>query len=279
MGQNIHITILVDNTAARADLKNEHGLSLWIEYEGRTILFDVGQGDAIFHNATALGLNLEKVEAIVLSHGHYDHTGPLAEVLTHISKANIFVHPDALSTRFSRKVTGVHEIGMSHQNQILLRHLAQRQRVIWTSGPSEIFPGVIVTGQIPRHTIFEDTGGAVFTDEQCTAADALLDDQALFFETRQGLVVVLGCAHAGVVNTLDYVTKLIDQRSIYAIIGGMHLVNANLARIEHTIEAYKKYDIQKIMPLHCTGQEAAGTIQKAFGQKCIISGTGAKIGF
>jgi len=98
----------------------------------------------------------------------------------------------------------------------------------------------------------------------------------MFFKTGQGLVVLLGCAHAGVVNTLNYVTKLTNQRNIYAVIGGMHLVNANLTRIEHTIEAFKKYDIQKIVPLHCTGEEAAGKIKKAFGEKCVFSGAGLK---
>jgi 7,8-dihydropterin-6-yl-methyl-4-(beta-D-ribofuranosyl)aminobenzene 5'-phosphate synthase len=145
--------------------------------------------------------------------------------------------------------------------------------------PTEIFPGVFITSRIPRNTDFEDSGGNFFVNQNCQKADELLDDQAIFFKIKQGLVILLGCAHAGVVNTLDYVTKMTNQKNVYAVIGGMHLINANVIRIENTIEAFRKYDVQKIVPLHCTGQEVAIQIKKVFGQKCIISGIGAKIIF
>ena len=274
----INITTLIDNTAAD-NLESEHGLSLWLEFEDKQVLFDTGQTDMILRNAKLLGINLDSADAIVISHGHYDHTGGLKAILDIAPKATLYIHPEALKPKYSQKDSKTKCVGMSDSTKDVIRILADNGRVIWTEMPTEIIPGLFVTSRIPRNTDFEDSGGNFFRNQSCQTADELLDDQAIFFKTKQGLVVLLGCAHAGVVNTLDYVTKLTDQRSIYAIIGGMHLVNANLARIKHTIEAFKKYDIQKIVPLHCTGQDAAGKIKNAFGEKCIISQAGTKIVF
>ena len=275
MDYDIRITVLVDNKTSRADLIAEHGLSLWIEYKEKRILFDTGQSDAVIKNAKQLGVDLARTDAIVISHGHYDHTGGLSAVLDIAVKAKIYLHPAAIETKFIRKASGVKLIGMSDS----AKKAIQGRHVIWTVTPAQLFYGMTVSGQVPRISNFEDVGGAFFVDENCQSPDEILDDQTLFIESTKGLVVVFGCAHSGVVNTLDYVTKLTKQSNIYAIIGGMHLINANLTRIENTIEAFKKYDIQKIVPLHCTGQEATEKMKKAFGEKCMSLEAGAKIVF
>ena len=107
----------------------------------------------------------------------------------------------------------------------------------------------------------------------------MLDDQAIFFETKQGLVVLLGCAHAGVVNTLDYISKLTGEKSIYAVIGGMHLLNASPIRIASTIETFKKYRVQKIVPLHCTGQKAMEDLKNTLGDKYLFLSAGGRVSF
>jgi len=104
---------------------------------------------------------------------------------------------------------------------------------------------------------FEDTGGPFYRDESCTEEDPLQDDQALYIETPAGTVVVLGCAHAGVVNTLDYIAELTHRDRIYAVLGGMHLVRATARRLEATVAALKRYGVQKVGPAHCTGMQAA----------------------
>jgi len=273
MNKDLCITTLVEDTAPGIGLLAEHGLSFWIEYGDKRILFDTGQSDILIQNAKTLGINLAETNAIVLSHGHYDHTGGLPTVLDIASKAKIYLHPAATEPKFSRKVLGVKSIGMSH----LAKKAVQRRHVIWTATPAQIFPGMSVTGQVPRINNFEDVGGAFFVDENYQKPDELLDDQTLFVESAKGLVVVLGCAHSGVVNTLDYISNLTNQNKIYAVIGGMHLLNASRIRIANTIEAFKKYEIQKIVPLHCTGQKAMGDLKNAFGDKCSFLGAGGQI--
>jgi len=138
---------------------------------------------------------------------------------------------------------------------------------------------VAVTGQVPRTNAFEDVGGAFFLDDNCQKPDNLLDDQTLFMESSKGLVVVFGCAHSGVVNILDYISNLTGCEKIYAVIGGMHLLNASPKRITNTIKAFQKYEIQKIIPMHCTGQKAMEVFKNVFGDKCLLLGAGDKISF
>jgi 7,8-dihydropterin-6-yl-methyl-4-(beta-D-ribofuranosyl)aminobenzene 5'-phosphate synthase len=274
----ITITTLI-NDEATDNIQSEHGLSLWLEYGDKHVLFDTGQTDMILRNAELLGIHLDSTDAIVISHGHYDHTGGLKAVLDIAPKAKIYLHPEALGPKYSQKDKQVKKIGMPDSAKEVICDLAGKGRIVWTEIPTEIIPGLFVTSRIPRNTDFEDSGGKFFIHPCCQTIDELLDDQAIFFETKQGLVVLLGCAHAGVVNTLNYVTKLIQQSHIHAVIGGMHLMNANLKRIENTIETFGKYDVQIIVPLHCTGKEAAEKIQKASGDKYRPLKAGAKIVF
>jgi len=275
MNKDLCITTLVEDTALDGSLLAEHGLSFWIEYGDKRILFDTGQSDILVLNAKTLGINLAEVNAIVLSHGHYDHTGGLSTILDIASKAKIYMHPSATEPKFSRKILGVKSIGMPR----LAKKAVQKRHVVWTATPAQIFPGISVTGQVPRTNNFEDVGGAFFVDEHYQKPDELLDDQTLFIESAKGLVVVLGCAHSGVVNALDYISNLTSRNKIYAVIGGMHLLKASRIRISNTIEAFKKYEIQKIVPLHCTGRKAMGDLKNAFGDKCSFLSAGGQIIF
>jgi 7,8-dihydropterin-6-yl-methyl-4-(beta-D-ribofuranosyl)aminobenzene 5'-phosphate synthase len=275
MGYDIRITVLVDNKTSRADLIAEHGLSLWIEYKEKRILFDTGQSNAVIKNAKQLGVDLARTDAIVISHGHYDHTGGLSAVLDIAAKAKIYLHPAAIEAKFIRKASGVKLIGMSDS----AKKAIQGRHVIWTVTPAKLFSGMAVTGQVPRISNFEDVGGIFYLDENCQKVDELLDDQTLFIESAMGLIMVLGCAHSGAVNTIEYISKLTVRKKIHAVIGGMHLMNANRTRIANTINAFGRYDIQKIVPLHCTGQDAMEKLKNAFGNKYMSWGAGEQICF
>ncbi len=238
------ITILMDNVAC-GNLQSEHGLSLWVEYNGKRILFDTGQSDLLLKNAKEIGVNLSETDAIVISHGHYDHTGCLSAVLDIAENATLYIHPEALGPKFTQKGDNIRNIGMTLYTKERIHALEESKRLVWTQMPTEVLPGLFITSQIPRNTNFEDTGGAFFINHNCKKIDKLLDDQALFFETQNGLIVLLGCAHSGVINTLDYVAKLSSQKYIYGAIGGMHLLNASAERIEHTIEAFRQSALSK----------------------------------
>ena len=276
-GQNtITITTLVNNITS-GDLASEHGLSFWLEYNGKHTLFDTGQSDIILKNANLLGIAPAETDAIVISHGHYDHTGGLDAVLDIAPKATLYLHPEALGQKFSRKSDSIKTIGMPEPTKEIIRALAGREKVVWTEKPTEILPGLFTTGKIPRNTNFEDTGGNFFVNEKCTKKDDLWDDQAIFAETRKGIVILLGCAHSGVVNTLDYVAKLTSRNRIYAVIGGMHLLNASDERISCTVDALKQYKVQKISPAHCTGDKAVEKIRSAFPDQICTCYAGSRI--
>lgn len=264
MQTDIRITILVDNTATRPDILAEHGLSLWIEYGTKHILWDTGQSDILLVNAKTLGADLALTDVIAVSHGHYDHTGGLAATLAAAPKAKVYIHPEAMTPRYSKKNT-VRQIGMP---LAAVEYLNNRS-VNWIRSWTQIDTGVFLSGPIPRQTAFEDTGGAFFLDPECRIHDTLPDDQAMVLESEKGLIVIAGCAHSGIVNTLDFISRKTRQNNVYMVIGGMHLGNANQERLEQTIEAFTRYSVQKIIPLHCTGINAIQYLQKALSEKIV----------
>jgi 7,8-dihydropterin-6-yl-methyl-4-(beta-D-ribofuranosyl)aminobenzene 5'-phosphate synthase len=257
------ITVLVENTASRPDLGAEHGLSYWIEMDDRRILFDAGHTDLILRNAAQLGVNLASADAIVLSHGHFDHTGGLAAVLPLCPQARVFIHPKAFEAKFSRHADGtVHDISMPASSAEALRRHAGP--VTQTEQPAKIIEGLFATGAVPRANDFEDTGGDFFLDRACGKPDPIVDDQAMYLPSSGGTVVLLGCAHAGVVNTLHHIARLTGDEPIHAILGGMHLHSATDRRLASTTEALARYTIDVLGPAHCTGAEPTALLRERF---------------
>ncbi|MGQ9504070.1 MAG: MBL fold metallo-hydrolase [Thermogutta sp.] len=262
----VRITILVENTAKGARLLAEHGLAYWIDYGGYHILFDTGQGYVLRHNAAELGIEPASAKALVLSHGHYDHTGGVAEVLSIARQIDVYAHPAALQAKFMRRSDGtVRAIGIP---EAALRALS-RDGVFFheVRQPTAIVPGVMATGPIPRVTPYELPNPHFFLDDSCRTPDLLEDDQAVYITTRHGLVVLLACAHAGVINTIRYIKHLVPDRPIYALIGGMHLADASQERIRETLAELKKQAMELIAPAHCTGMPTTVAICQTFAKR------------
>jgi 7,8-dihydropterin-6-yl-methyl-4-(beta-D-ribofuranosyl)aminobenzene 5'-phosphate synthase len=279
VAKGLSITVLVENTANQAGLLAEHGLAFWIERGGRHILFDTGQGMVLAHNADKLGIGLSTVDDVVLSHGHYDHTGGLLAALPNFSRATVYTHLTAFRDRFVRHPQTVARPVRSPIESLdwLKSHVGQ---VIATrTHPVELAEGVWLTGQIPRQTDFEDAGGAFYLDRACTQADTIVDDQALYMETDHGLVVLLGCAHAGAVNTLDYICLLTGESRIHAVLGGMHLLNANEHRVVETISKLRELDVKQIGLAHCTGFSAMARLHHELPNRCFRCVAGTRIQF
>ena len=278
MSEEIKITVLVENSVNAGGLRAEHGLAWHIQFGSRQILFDTGQSDLLIQNARALQLDLRGLEAVVLSHGHYDHTGGLKAVSQLAPHARFYLHPTALLPKFSGQPGGTgRAIGMNEENVEVLRDAGQS--VVWTNSPTEVAEGIFATGEVPRRNNFEDTGGRFFLDADCSQPDPLVDDQALFFDTREGLVVVLGCAHAGVVNTLDCIQSLHPGRPLRAVLGGLHLLNARQERVNKTLQAFRRWNIGQIVPGHCTGPGAVAQLWTTFPGRCSSCATGTKLIF
>jgi 7,8-dihydropterin-6-yl-methyl-4-(beta-D-ribofuranosyl)aminobenzene 5'-phosphate synthase len=275
---NVSVTVLVENTVRGQGLLGEHGLACWIEYDSYRVLYDTGQGPVLGINACRLEIPLDRAHAIVLSHGHYDHTGGLAGSLGRDLHARIFAHPACAARKTARTSSGAsREVGIPES----ARQVLTQAGVLWvpTTEPRRIVGGLTATGPIPRLTDFEDTGGPFFLDAECREPDPLVDDQALFFPSTQGIVVLLGCAHAGVINTLRYVRQLTDDAPIYAVMGGLHLVQASEERLERTIQELRRLGVQRLGPAHCTGDRATAALWNAFPGHCFEYHVGTRLEF
>jgi len=279
--ENVHrelrITTLVENTAGGGGVLAQHGLSFLIERDGDAVLFDTGAGDLVLYNAQVLGLDLSRVGAVVLSHGHYDHTGGLKAVLKRLPEVRVVAHPVAFHRRYARMSDGTGRVVGCPVSEEEVK--AAGARLELSASPVEVLPGIRTTGEVPRVTDFEDTGGPFFLDEGCTKPDVLADDISLFAETKAGLVVVLGCAHAGVVNILRHVTQLSGGAHIHAVTGGMHLAAASVERLNKTVEAFRELGVERISIGHCTGLRAMCRFMASFGGNCTACAAGTVMSF
>ena len=278
MRKKVKVTVVVENTANEDGIIPEHGICFWIETGSTKVIFDTGQGGVLLNNMYTLGIHLEQAESIVLSHGHYDHTGGLKTVLQLSHNPKVYAHQAAFQSKFACDEYGQSRaIGMPSMNEKSVRQLASD--IVFTTGPMQIVDCLFVTGEIPRVTEFEDTGGPFYLDEGCTKSDPFLDDQALFFESSRGTVVLLGCAHAGVINTLLYIKQLAEGKPIHAVMGGMHLLSASRARMDSTIEYLNRINPDLLGPAHCTGSAATAELWETFSQKCFPCHGGTTIEF
>ena len=266
ISNSVRITVLVDNKPGNG-LTSEHGLALWIEVEGFHILFDTGQGHALIPNARRLKVPLEKTDFLVLSHGHYDHTGGVGEVLQRAPKARLILHKNIMADRYSVLAEkSPHAIGMPQPMQNSINQLSG-ERIMWTEQPLYLTNRICVTGAIPRDTSFEDAGGSFFLDLIGKSKDPVADDQALWIKRRKGIVICVGCSHAGLINTINYAMQMAGESVLRAVIGGFHLINSGTTRLQNTVEALTSLGPGMLIPCHCSGDDAVRFLQSSLGDR------------
>jgi 7,8-dihydropterin-6-yl-methyl-4-(beta-D-ribofuranosyl)aminobenzene 5'-phosphate synthase len=270
----VRIIILVDNQAGPG-LVAEHGFSLWIEAGGKRILFDTGQGPALLPNVQRLGIPLEKTDVLVLSHGHYDHAGGIDAVFRNAPKMRIILHPNAVVPRYRIfPDKPAKPIGMPASAATVLNRLPDN-KIQWSMQTSCFTPFFRVTGPIPRETPFEQGEKDLALDPTGNTIDLIEDDQALLIASPSGLIVCVGCSHAGLVNTLNFARAVSGIYKIRAVIGGFHLLHADDQRIQSTLAELETLDPQLLVPCHCTGERPMQMLQTAFGDRVQVGRSGA----
>jgi len=256
------ITVLCENSVGPiSGTLGEHGFSALVEPAGgEALLFDTGQGLTLLHNARRMNRDLSAVRKVVLSHGHYDHCGGLLPLLTEYGPKQVHAHPGIFTPRFRLKDTGeCYPIGVPHSRE----ELEAAGAVFELSKEyCEIAPGVFLTGEVPRVTAYETGDQGLYCDCTGQELDTTPDDQSLILETERGLVVILGCCHAGLVNTLEHIAYLGGRRDIYAVIGGTHLGFCGQNQLDLTVSALKERGIQKVAASHCTGFAASARLSR-----------------
>jgi 7,8-dihydropterin-6-yl-methyl-4-(beta-D-ribofuranosyl)aminobenzene 5'-phosphate synthase len=274
---SLRITTLVENTAGTRDVFGEWGLSVLVETDKAVVLLDSGQGLAAIYNADSLGIDLKRVDRIVLSHGHYDHTGGLRNVLRNMKKqVEIIAHPNVWQAKYERR-EGKPEryIGIPFQRNEL-ESLGACFRL--TADPAQITDQIMTTGEIPMQNDFEHIDKAfVLREVSGWQPDTFADDQALIIKSEQGLVVILGCAHRGMINTLHHAQRVTGLTRIHAVIGGSHLIGASEERLCLTIDALRKLGIQKLGLCHCTDLPAASVLSREFPRNFFFNKAGSVV--
>jgi len=275
----IKLHCMVENSAKRGSaLWGEHGLSFWIETPGGQVLFDTGQsGDVFLHNAQQMGLDLKQIDALTVSHAHYDHTGGFERTLPRM-RPNIplYAHPDLFRERFSRREGEYRSIGLRMSREELEKHADLRL----SEQPSEIVPGVWTTGEISSRPHFEGRSeGHTIRRGEGWQPDPYQDDFSLVLEGDDGLVVLCGCCHAGLLNTLQHVRRHFDSR-IVAVIGGTHLSSATSEMLHEAVEHLRSaYDSPRLYVNHCTGERAYLALARAFGDRVEVCPAGTTLDF
>ncbi len=271
------ITVLCENTVGSLIGTGEHGFSAFVETEAGNYLFDTGNGSSIVRNALLLRKDLVSIKKVFLSHGHQDHAGGLPEVLRLRGEVEVLAHPDIFVERIAVLKKDGHEerrfAGIPYNRGYLEFSGAQ---FILKKEFYEAEKGLFLTGEVPRKTPFEKPDPRLFAKAGGDwVSDKFRDDQSLVLDTPKGLVIIFGCAHSGMINTINHVMEKTGKGEIYGLVGGTHLGFLRPEQLEESIDALKALALEYIGVSHCTGLRASARLAQEFGDRFFYGHVGA----
>ena len=280
---NLRLATLSENTAKSLWLMGEWGWSILVEAEDERILFDTGLRLSATHNAEMMGIDLTTIDRIALSHGHVDHTGGLRDILermgSEVGRSNfldrherivdIICHPDAWGQKFIR-YEGETDYGF-RGIPFRKEELESRQgaRFIESREPFWLTEDIAWSGEVPMTNDFEQVASICFLKQEDGSfiPDPLTDDAALYIKTNLGLVVILGCAHRGMINTIHHAREVTGMERVHMVVGGTHLVKASQSQLDSTVRELRRMNVEKVGVSHCTGQVSAAKLSAALGEE------------
>jgi len=257
----LKLRVLIENSPPQSGLlEAEHGLSFWVELDSLSLIFDTGESGSFVANARKLGIELARAQALVVSHGHYDHGGGLRALAEEARyRGPLWTGPGFFDPKWSEESPKPRFLGLDVDRDFLESHGIEHC-VLESSGAGshrEILPGIHIVGGFPRlHP--EETIPARFSVERQgrRQADSFSDEICVVIDMAQGLAVLVGCAHPGLMNMLDTVRNIF-QKPLCAVFGGSHLVEADEARMLKTIDYLKTCGARELALGHCTGTAAS----------------------
>ena len=271
---------LVDNKTEDSRCQAEWGLSILIETEGKQILFDAGASPMFAENAARLGVDLSRTDALVISHGHYDHTQGVPAFTACNDKALIYLHKDAMYETYG-KTNGVIDTkpcGILWSEEYIR---SIESRLVFTEGIVRLSDHILIAGNIPDDEEFPQTENfyrkikeSLPGEEGKFIRDPMTHEQLLLIEEDEKIYIFSGCSHKGVTAALRYAGEIFPGKKIAAFIGGMHFIPAPKEIREKIIEKIALMEVEQVFPVHCTGMEGILQLRARFGERCVIASAG-----
>jgi len=261
-GNKVKLKVLVDNNTYIDEYYcGEPAVSYYIEDEGTSLLLDVGYSDLFLKNSTALGIDLEDISTIVISHGHDDHTRGLKYYFEKEHKKNISIvaHPDAFNEKKFED--------LKICSPILEEELKEKCNLILSKEPIKVSKNIIFLGEIPQMNNFENRKaiGKQIIDGN-SVDDYVMDDTALVYKNKKGIYIITGCSHSGICNIIEYAKKVCEDDRILGVIGGFHLFEVD-EQVHKTIDYLKQNNLKALYPCHCTSFVVRAEINKVLSVK------------